>query len=593
MQTNPTTTPRWQQFVSYFWVLALMSVAWRALALRVSSFDAVDRWIEERVLLEGDDVMDGLTFGALQAQWFADNAGVIARGFAHDLGFAILAAAVMCFLGKTVFRIAVVVFVLFLAANVEHVKFNFDHIRMSTLGMGLDPTFVRGSLTEDAVKYAGVIGVAALIGMVFMMQRHIRMIAGYAMMPVVAFIGFFGIASYPDAPNWIQTAPIIPVTGQANLPSDPSRPADASLAWSDQPIQGPGNYNLMIVYLEGLSLASLDRGDMDTLKSLGAQGLQFENFVSRQIITANGLYATLTGDTPSFLQRFPKWEELDPTSDVARLALPNQMRDAGYHTAFLQSAPLAYMSKDAILAHLGFQITLGDASWDEARSRNGWGIDDLSLMERTLDYIDTLPADQPWFVGTLTTGTHAPYNVPGVEDPTRAAALQAADGAIATLIEGLQTRDLTENTVVIITSDEGREAVGGDGFLSDMALNRLPLIVLHPDIKGETQQTYLLNTDLREMALSLTNPIDAQTFMQSLPSHDDIVFGNFITGKIFWYDVDAQSLAGCRVRGFDCQIWEGHETLFDAAPVAPKSAQMPAFEDMIDDHDALPVGHNQ
>ncbi|MEY1556919.1 LTA synthase family protein [Yoonia sp. R2331] len=562
------------------------------MALRVAGFDFARNWFERESLKGTDTVVADLTYDDLAFDWVVQQSDVIFRGIAHDILFVALVAGILCVFGRTLFQIAVILLVAFLAANIEHIKYNFDHIQLSTIGLGFDQTFIRGSLTRDVIKYAVVIAGAGVFGLVFGMQRVLRPGAGYLAIAIVLAAFGYGFKTFPDAPDWMQTTPLLPIAPQQNLPTLAAKPPDQAVAWTAQPVRAVGQYNVLTVYLEGLSHASLERGDMRTLSSLAEQGVQFENYVSRQIITANGLYAAMTGDTPSFLRRFIKWEEMEADSQVAAQSLPRVFAEEGYQTSYLQSAQLGFMAKDAKLQHMGFDDIRGDAAWDTAHSRNGWGVDDLTLIENSLAEIDNLSVNGPWFVSTLTTGTHSPYNVPGLDNPTRYDALQAADRAVSVLIEGLRARDQLDNTVVIITSDEGRESTGRDGFLGDMALNRLPLIVLHPDMEGAVITHNLLNTDLRDITLLLSHQIDADTFVKSLPLHEDIVFGNFITGKIFWYDAVEKSLAGCRTRSFDCQVWEDQATLFGPTSDIPERVHMPAFSQLIRAHDRVPVQHS-
>ncbi len=579
---------RLQRFVEIFWFLAIASFVGRLIALRIAGYAALESWREQQGLSKIKGEASVLTETEVLFQWLGEQSFVVARGLAHDFIFAAIGAIILCFFSKALVRILGVIFVGFLAANVEHIKYNYGHIEPSMLGMGLDPTFVRGSFTTDLLKYFLFIGATA--GLVSLSLKHqlVRQAGGVAVPIAVCFVAIFGVRSNSAAPDWLQTHPLVPINVASDLPLDFSKPDDAALSWSNLPPPLPGRYNLMVVYLEGLSIASLTRGDMKTLKQLGEDGVRFENYISRQIITANGLYASLTSDTPSFLRKFPKWVELDESSTVLRQSLPSELSRSGYLTNYLQSAQLAYMNKDSRLPLLGFDIVKGDGDWQTAHGRNGWGVDDLTLVERTLEFVDTLPSDKPWFVSMLTTGTHSPYNVPGIENPSRIDALQAADAAVATLISGLRGRGALENTVVIITSDEGRELTAGEGSLNDLAINRLPLIVLHPDLSHMSVPIYLHNTDLRDLALTLTHATDPQTFLDGLPQHKDVVFGNFIMGKVFWYDVDGQRLTVCRVSKFDCQVWPDRPELFEPNGPAKLEQRMPAFADLIKAHDRVP-----
>jgi len=84
--------------------------------------------------------------------------------------------------------------------------------------------------------------------------------------------------------------------------------------------------------MEGLSQKSLPRGNMI---KLATEGRNFKHYVGSQTITANRLYASLTGDASSFLRRYVKWEELMMEDATTQQSLPAVLRNKGYHTAFL------------------------------------------------------------------------------------------------------------------------------------------------------------------------------------------------------------------------------------------------------------------
>ena len=518
-------------------------------------------------------------------RWWNEFQSPLIRGVMQDVLFAALAGLALALMGKWPRRIALASITIFLAANLEHIKYNYSHIDLAMLGTAMNPTFVHGSLSLPLLKYLAAIAIVLLVTSGLLRFLFVRQSIGVIGAAMLGGLLLFGPTSDPQAPDWMQTSPLLPFQLESDLPVSSARPETIGLIEPDATTAQTGSYNLLVVYLEGLSLSSLQRGDMTTLIALANEGVSFDNYISRQIITANGLYATLTGDTPSFLNRFVKWEELTAQDAIAQQSLGAVLRDKGYHTAYLQAADLVYMSKDTHMSALGFSQIQGDESWRQAHARNGWGVDDLTLMEETLAYIDTASAKQPWFIGVLTSGTHSPYNVPGFASPSRRVALQYADQAIATLIAGLRDQGRLHNTVVILTSDEGREVEAGAGFLNDLAMNRLPLIVLHPDLPAQTIPDYLMNTDLRDLALTLTSPIDTATLQTSLPQHDDLIFGNVITGKVFWYDRIEQVLTGCRLRGFACLTWPDHPTLFGPRAMPGEPSRLTAFEAMLKAHD--------
>ena len=69
------------------------------------------------------------------------------------LGAAALAGLILTVIGNWPRRIVLALIAAFLAANLEHIKFNYSHIDLSMLGVAINPTFLRGSLSPDFLKY--------------------------------------------------------------------------------------------------------------------------------------------------------------------------------------------------------------------------------------------------------------------------------------------------------------------------------------------------------------------------------------------------------------------------------------------------------
>lgn len=563
-------------FVRAFGILLALSVTAHILSWRIGYWE---------LFFSQRDLMPGISPEDVLVRLWDEYQVALVRGIAQDVLFSAVAGLILVLAGKWPRWITLIFITAFLAANLEHIKYNYSHIDFSMLGVAADGTFLSGSLSPSFVKYFAVMSIVLMVTRGLLRFILIQNTVKYAAPVIILGSLVFGPDLEAHAPDWAQTNPLLPSYSGSNLPTSFEKPDKTALLNPSSSATKMGSYNILLVYLEGLSLSSLQRGSMTMMSKLANEGVNFENYVSRQIITANGLYATLTADTPSFLNRFVRWEELKEHSKPARQSLAARLNEHGYHTTYLQAADLTFMSKDTRMEILGFSEIKGDESWAEAYSRNGWGIDDVALIEHTLSHIDNRPSEQPWFVTVLTSGTHSPYNVPNVASPERRDALQHADRAVAKLVSGLRSRNLLRNTVVILTSDEGRELTPGGGFLNDLTLNRLPLIVLHPDLQAMSISDYLMNTDLRNLALKLSAPLNESTLRGSLPRHSDLVFGNIITGKVFWYDPTRQTLIGCRLKGFACLKWSDRADLFGPRTTPDDAISLPAFEAVLKAHD--------
>ncbi len=380
----------------------------------------------------------------------------------------------------------------------------------------------------------------------------------------------------PLNPGWMQTHPLGARINAPALTVDQREFSDGAfeptLPLFDRP-KGQ-RLNVVVVYLEGISQHSIAQGDMPFLAGLASENLAFTRYFGNQTQTSNGLFTTLTGHLPNFLRKGSPWNDLAVDDPVAHTALPTVLAKEGYNTAFLQSAALRFMNKDKHLSHLGFDVIKGRSDWDKFYTANGWGVDDLSLFENGLDYIDSLDPDAPWFVSFLTSGTHAPYNVPKdfmPDESERMRALKYADESAKGLMTGLQARGLLENTVVIFTADESREPGGMSNLENEILLNWLPLIVVHPNAVRGTISSPISSTEFRNLVLTVSGDFAAQD-IEALDRPDiPLVFGNYYNSRVFWFDKQKQSFFACYTQDFLCARFDGINDVVQLGGLMPSA----------------------
>jgi hypothetical protein len=560
-------------YVTWFWALLALSATHRFIASLPTFEDAVI------------SVYNPGTVREAFALWFDIYGASSLLGLSQDVLFSTMAAAVFAVAGRRLRAVLLLSLCVFLSANAAHVRYNLTHIDLSTAQHGADPTFVLGMLDLSLVVVAAILaGIALPVASMFR-SRSLRAV-GAPLVPVAVGLALFA-APAPSfvQPGWLQAHPLLrdPVSGGADVDTAPFPPE--AFAYIPPPPAVPGGHNLLILYLEGLSGHSIAAGDMSGLARLSERSLSFDRYYGAQLITANGLYTSLTGDLPNFVSGELRWDGVDPASEIARKALPNRLKEAGYRTAFLQSAPLGYMSKDAVLPRLGFDTVLGRSEWAHAYSVDGWGIDDRALFEHALAHIDRLDRDRPWFMSLLTTGTHPPYNVPDDYMPgvqrSRHVALRYLDGAVSELVAGLEARGLLDNTVVVITSDEARERVTDGNLRGQVALNWLPMIVLHPSGTAARIETPIPAQRFGDLVLPLLDP--ARPPPTSMPSGSGtVVFGNTYADRLYIFDPEAETLLACVTSGFTCAEFAGvgdPVTADDREPA--RVARLPMLEALV------------
>jgi arylsulfatase A-like enzyme len=230
-----------------------------------------------------------------------------------------------------------------------------------------------------------------------------------------------------------------------------------------------GRPNVLLILIEAASGAHLPsvaasegvRSDieMPKLDALARRHLLFTHVVSHQRQTNRGEYGILCGDYPKLLTDQSKMSE--QVYAAARRCLPDALREQGYATSYIQSAPLGFMLKDQFMKKAGFEELIGDPFFLQSYARTDWGVDDKAFFEQSLGPVLRLhAAERPFFATLLTVGTHHPFTFPDAAlaaDGARtrqARAFRWADDALADFLDELGRRGVLDDTVVIVTSDE-------------------------------------------------------------------------------------------------------------------------------------------
>ena len=498
-------------------------------------------------------------------------------GVAYDVIFAAIASVLLVLAPIWLRYSALFLLAIFLAANFDHIKFNHENINFSTAKIGADLTFVKGMLNQELLLIS--LAFFVLSAFVVLIQRidFVRILLSFSSIFVILVAFFAPLNGSFVNPLWLQSNPFLGSPLRASTVNNTREFSAKALLPKPITMEVQPKYNVLLVYMEGLSQHSLQIGDMKYLTSIAEENIRFTRYVGKQLITANGLYASLTGDLPYLSKRGFKWTNIDADSEVMRGALPNSLRSQGYQTSFLQSALLSFMSKGEIMPRFGFNTVLGRNTWESYYSQDGWGIDDRALFEHSVDYIDKLSKDQNWFVSILTTGTHALYNVPRdylADSPSdRYRSLRYLDDAISEFMASLSERGLLENTIVIFTSDESRERSFSGQLQNQLALNWLPLVVVHPSGTNATFDRYTSATQLPDLITDLQTD-DVEAYLSTLRTDDrPIVFGNVFSKRMFWYDSEDQLLLACMTSNFVCAEYSDVTDPFTMSDRLPNSIQ--------------------
>jgi hypothetical protein len=432
---------------------------------------------------------------AFRAASICDRSGGLAlwdlRGFLSDAAVALLALAILLAVSLASRLLAVLlvsIWTLLQYANYETVRVLGSLASSLDAGFLVDPTFLIGSATtlSRPLLLAGVLAASAALAWGGLRGASVRRALGSGVAAAVLLGAHSAWPWLDDVAAWRQThfiqrdarlailarlgrdAPALdfPDPPAAMLDRVPGLAADLS-GTPAVPPEGRGR-NVLLVVLESVSGAYLPSlaawhgessttASMPALDAIARANLGYSTFFTHQRKTNRGIYAILCGELPNLMPGLPKMS--DAAQAGWRTCLPEVLRDAGYQTAYLQAAPLAFMLKDQFMPKIGFDRVHGHDWFQSHYARSAWGVDDRAFLEQSLRLIEALEAGgNPWFLTLLTVGTHHPYVVPPdfrtdlrAEGARSLAYLDLAIGDFARRIEEL---GILDDTLVLITSDE-------------------------------------------------------------------------------------------------------------------------------------------
>jgi hypothetical protein len=219
--------------------------------------------------------------------------------------------------------------------------------------------------------------------------------------------------------------------------------------------------NVLLVVLESAAAGYLRPYDatedpMPNLSRLAGDGLLVEQAYVVYPESIKGLHAMLSSAWPAF-DTEPEAYRHSPHP-----ALGTVLANNGYRTALFHSGRFMYLGMESVIRDRGYQ-TLADAGDIGGHRESSFGVDEPSTVERLFEWIDAGPREQPFFVTYLPVAGHHPYDTPEPgpfperEDIGRYRnALHYADQALGSLLDGIQRRDLTDGTLIVVVGDHGQ-----------------------------------------------------------------------------------------------------------------------------------------
>ena len=285
-----------------------------------------------------------------------------------------------------------------------------------------------------------------------------------------------------------------------------------------------------------LSCYGYHRETSPVLDDLVAESLRFTDAYSASSHTREAVPALLTGEYPD--------SAVDEDYRLASETVASTLSERGFATGGFHSNPFisraygfdrGFDTFDDDL-HFGQHrfVALAQRALDKLRNRHYARA--TGINERSLDWIDSLDEDQPFFLWNHYMDTHGPYEPlaeyartyldqpvsdgdaqslyqRAIADPDSItddeheqlidlydAEIRYNDAQIGAFLDSLRERDLLERSLVIVTADHG-DAFGEHGYYEHPRylheeLTHVPLLVRPPGGAGEVASTPVSTLDI-------------------------------------------------------------------------------------------------
>jgi hypothetical protein len=174
----------------------------------------------------------------------------------------------------------------------------------------------------------------------------------------------------------------------------------------------------------------------------------------------------------------------------------------------MRSAPLDYKGADVFMRRAGYNQAYGKRFFKYHHVDSPWGVDDLAFLEQVADFLPPATS-KPFFLTLLTVGTHHPYNVPkayqGKTQSKFGDSLLYLDKAISVFIKKLKEKNILDNTLLLITSDESPGNEYSNSYRSQLSRSWIPLIVMDGQLSREPNYDLFLQSDIPASILDYLN----------------------------------------------------------------------------------------
>ncbi len=249
--------------------------------------------------------------------------------------------------------------------------------------------------------------------------------------------------------------------------------------------------NVILIFVDDLGYGDLGCYGQQMIQTphldaLSSAGIRFTNYYAGNTVCAPSRESLLTGmhTGHTFIRgNFLTDEEEDPAMPDNKVTIAEYLKKGGYQTALIgkwglgsveygpqtQGFDYSFCYLDQIKAHNYYPPYLWENGKMVMLEENENGVHGICshdlFIKKTLDYLDTVSTDHPFFLYLPYTYPHGSYTVPEdsiyaredwpKQNKVYASMISVIDRNIGQIVQQLQEKGLTENTVIFFTSDNG------------------------------------------------------------------------------------------------------------------------------------------
>ncbi|QYR24348.1 LTA synthase family protein [Paenibacillus sp. sptzw28] len=286
--------------------------------------------------------------------------------------------------------------------------------------------------------------------------------------------------------------------------------------------------NVFLISLESLQSFVLDKkigGEEITpfLNGLAKDSFYFDRFYHQ---TGHGKTSDAEFLIDTMLYPLPSGAVFFTHAQNTFHSLPKQLKETGYYPVVLHGNNRTFWNRDQMYETMGYErfYSAEDYNIDEENSV-GWGLKDIPFFEQSVGKLRALP--QPFYAKLITLTNHHPFTLkkedrllPPFDANSKTLnhyfnTVRYMDEALKDFFKAIKTAGLYDNSVFILYGDHygiarkhgkamakflGKEKLTA---LDHEQLQRVPLIIHIPGVKGRTISTVSGQIDLKPTILHL------------------------------------------------------------------------------------------